>query len=307
LKYTRPLNTLPLTLLKIIIKIAIKTLDNKTEKQVQSQISTKSNNANSYGYYKFRGIKKTLFNLAQKLPKNTFGFKTSLVLRKLTLQNRTETVDEIQFGLKLRLYPLDNLGDRFLLFMPKFFECDEFNVMSNYLKADSTFIDIGGNMGIYSLVAAKYINQTGRILSFEPNPIMFERFKFNIQTNNFDQLIKLYEIGIADKEKEFSLALLKTNLGAATIVGDYGEGNVKIKCRPLLNVLREQNIQKIDLLKIDIERAEPLALNPFFKDAPREWFPKMIFIESDEGINLAKFGYKFVAKTKSHNSIYKLE
>ena len=74
----------------------MKTLDTEPEKQVQKKISTKSNSANSYGYYEFRGIKKVLFNLAQKLPKNTFGFKTSLVLRKLTLQNRIETVDEIQ-------------------------------------------------------------------------------------------------------------------------------------------------------------------------------------------------------------------
>ena len=46
---------------------------------------------------------------------------------------------------------------------------------------DSIFIDIGGNMGIYSLISTKYINKTGRILSFEPNPKMIERFKFNIK------------------------------------------------------------------------------------------------------------------------------
>jgi FkbM family methyltransferase len=44
--------------------------------------------------------------------------------------------------------------------------------MSQCLKEDSIFIDIGGNMGIYSLISAKYINKTGRILSFEPNPKM---------------------------------------------------------------------------------------------------------------------------------------
>ena len=65
-----------------------------------------------------------------------------------------------------------------LLFLPKFFEYDEFQLMSNLLRKDSTFIDIGGNMGIYSLVAAKYINTTGRILSFEPNPQMINRFKY---------------------------------------------------------------------------------------------------------------------------------
>ncbi len=274
---------------------------------MKKKITTKSDCANPYGYYAFKGIKKILITLAQKLPRNVFGFKISLVLRKLTLQNRIEIVDANQFGFKLRLYPLDNLGDRFLLFMPKFFEYDEFKLMSTYLKADSTFIDIGGNMGLYSLTAAKYINQNGKILSFEPNPTMIERFEFNIEINGLGPLIELYPIGIADKESTISLALSTKNLGSSSIVENYGEGNIIIKCRPLLDVLNDQNIKQIDLLKIDIERAEPIALNPFFENAPRNLFPKMIFIESDEGIDLAKLGYTFITKTKSHNSIYKLE
>ncbi|MDD4150776.1 MAG: FkbM family methyltransferase [Bacteroidales bacterium] len=72
-------------------------------------------------------------------------------------------------------------------------------------------------------------------------------------------------------------------------------------------MIREQNIQQIDLLKIDIENAEPLALNPFFEKAPRKLFPKMIFIESDSDINFADIGYKLIAKTRSNNSIYRLE
>lgn len=285
----------------------MKILDTETEKPVQKKFSTKSTSAKPYGHHEFRGIKKVLFNLAQRLPKNTFGFKTALVLRKLTLQNRIEIVDQNQFGLKLRLYPLNNLGDRYLLFMPKFWNQYEFMLMSKYLKPDSTFIDIGGNMGIYSLIAAKYINQTGRILTFEPNPTLIERFKYNIGINSFDELIEPYQIGIADKEGSFSLALSSKNIGGASIVIEGGEYNIMVKCRPLLNVLKEQNIQQIDLLKIDIEEAEPLALNPFFLKAPRELFPKMIIIESDKGINFAKFGYKPIPKSGGNNSVYILE
>ena len=260
-----------------------------------------------YGHYKLLGIKKVLFKLAQLLPKNIFGFKIALILRKITLQNRVKIIDQTQFELRLRLFPMDNLGDRFLLFLPKFFEYDEFQLMSNLLRKDSTFIDIGGNMGIYSLVAAKYINTTGRILSFEPNPQMINRFKFNIGINQFDQLIELNEIGIADKESTFGLALANKNLGGSSIVLDHGEGKVMVKCRPLFDVLKDNKITKIDLLKIDIEEAEPLALNPFFERAPRTLFPKMIFIESDENIDLLKLGYKFIKRTRAHNSIYVLE
>ncbi|OFY56944.1 MAG: hypothetical protein A2Y87_08200, partial [Bacteroidetes bacterium RBG_13_46_8] len=184
------------------------------------------------------------------------GFKTALVLRKLTLQNRVKIVDEVQLGFKLRLYPLDNLGDRFLLFMPKFYESNEFRLMAEFLKPDSVFIDIGGNMGIYSFMAAKHIDQTGRILSFEPNPVMVERFKFNRMINGLDRQIELAEIGVADKESSFSLSLPNKNLGGASIIVEHGEDHVMIQCRPLLDVLREKNITHIDLLKIDIEKAD---------------------------------------------------
>jgi FkbM family methyltransferase len=265
------------------------------------------NSKQPYGTYALTYSKKWLYNLAQKLPKTSLGFKFALVLRKLVLMNRLQLVDAEQFGLKLRLYPLDNLGDRFLLFMPKFFEYDEFKLMSEHLSPDSTFIDIGGNMGIYSLTAAKYINESGTILSFEPNPQMIERFKFNRHINGFDKSIKIKEIGVADQEMQFSLALHDSNLGAASIVQDHGNENLTINCRRLLDVLNEENIKHIDLLKIDIEEAEPLALNPFFATAPRSLFPKIIIIESDEGVSLKEFGYEPLGdRTIAHNMIYKL-
>ena len=265
------------------------------------------NSTAPYGTHVLKGFKKKLFNLAQKLPKNIIAFKVALILRKIVLMNKLKVIDETQFDLKLRLYPLDNLGDRFLLFMPLYFEYDEFLMMSEYLKPSSTFIDIGGNMGIYSLTAAKYINESGRILSFEPNPKMIQRFKFNKEINGFDKTIKIQEVGVADKESEFSLSLNRNNLGGASIVQDHGKNNLTIKCRPLLDVLNEENIKQIDLLKIDIEKAEPLALNPFLATAPPELFPKLLIIESDEGINLKKFGYEPIGnRTRAGNMIYKL-
>ena len=81
-----------------------------------------------------------LFWLAQILPKNIISFKIALILRKITLRNKVKIIDQTQFDLKLRLFPMDNLGDRFLLFLPKFFEYDEFQLMSQCLKEDSIFI-----------------------------------------------------------------------------------------------------------------------------------------------------------------------
>jgi len=82
-------------------------------------------------------------------------------------------------------------------------------------------------------------------LSFEPNPKMVEHFKFNIKINEFDQFIELNEI--TDKEMTFSSALSKKNLGGASIVKSFGEGNVMVKYRSLLGLLNENEITKIDI------------------------------------------------------------
>ena len=259
-----------------------------------------------FGYYKFKGYKKTLFNVAQSLPKNKLLFKFSLVLRKLALQNKVRIVDAEILGIKARFYPLDNVGDRFALFIPKYYEADEFELMASTLKKDSTFIDIGANTGVYSLMAAKNISKDGNIVAFEPNPVMAQRVELNAEFSGAKDKIKVLEIGVANEEKEFSLGLQDANLGGASIVKEFDQGSIKVKCRPLLSVVEELDIKKIDLLKIDIEEAEPLAMNPFFENAPRELFPKMVFIESDKNIPFKELGYRFVKRTRAHNSIYEL-
>ncbi len=63
----------------------------------------------SYGKYALKGYRKWLYDLAQWLPKSSLNFRISLVLRKLTLQNKLKIIDQYILGLKARFYPLDNL------------------------------------------------------------------------------------------------------------------------------------------------------------------------------------------------------
>lgn len=259
----------------------------------------------AYGTYKLTGFRKRFYNLCQKLDKNNLSFRFGLVLRKLVLQNRLQIVDADPLGIKGRFYPLDNLGDRYVLFLPNFFERPEFDLLRKTLKPNDTFVDIGANTGFYSLIAAKNIGD-GRVVAFEPNPNMYDRFTTNIGFNNLDKKITALPIGIADKDSEFDLSLNPTNLGGASIVNKERGDTVTVKCRPLLNVLNEQDVSSIDALKIDIEGAEHLALNPFFENAPKSLYPKLIIIETYDKIPLEDLGYELVNTTKSGNGIFKL-
>lgn len=259
-----------------------------------------------YGTFALTGYRNAFQKICMGLKNNKFSFRIALVLRKLTLQNRLEIVDSAPLdGYKVRLFPLDNIGDRLALFMPWYFEWEEFSLMKEYFKSGGTFLDIGANTGYYSLVASRLAGQEGAVLAIEPNPIMYNRCLFNLGLNEKTENVKTFEIGLADKVGEFSLGIHPGNLGGASIMQEYGEHTIKIKCVPLVDLLGEQNVKKLDFMKIDVEGAEPLILNHFFENAEKELLPKMILIETTSGIPFEKFGYKKIRKTKN-NSLYEL-
>ena len=259
-----------------------------------------------FGTYSLKGYRKFFHNISINLSNSKFWFKVALVLRKLTLQNKLEIVDATPLKeFNVRLFPLDNIGDRLALFMPWYFEWEEFDVMEELLSERETFLDIGANTGYYSLIASKLAGEKGTVIAFEPNPIMYNRFLFNLKVNDRVGNVRTFDVGLADKEGEFTLALDPGNLGGASIMHEYGEHSVKVKCRPLTDLLEEEKIKKIDFMKIDVEGAEPIILNPFFSKADRSLWPKRILIETTNGIPFEDLGYRQIRKTKN-NTVYEL-
>ncbi len=258
-----------------------------------------------FGYYSLKGYRKKFLAIAQGLSTSYLSQRLGFTLRKLVLLNRLKVIDGESLGIKARFYPLDNLADRLFLFLPKIFETDEFNFLKRNLKPSSIFIDIGANSGFYSLVAARSIGREGKIIAFEPNPVMIARFKLNISINDNNDIIQVMPFGLADRATDFDLALDPNNLGGSTIVKTNRQHIVKIKCVPLLDAIKDK-VSRIDFLKIDIEGADVLVMNAFFKTAPPSLYPKYIIIETDEGLDLEAFGYVAIANTRAHNTIYQL-
>lgn len=263
-----------------------------------------SDTQSSFGTYRLNGLDHSLYAMAQGLGRGWLRFKLGLAVRKLVLKNK-RMVDADPFGIRCRFYPHENLGDRFVLFTPGYYEHEERELLPQVLREDSLFIDIGANTGFYSLFSARFITgPKGRILAFEPNPVMFDRFKLNISFNGLESRVEALPIGLADREAEFDLHYDPRQLGAASMAAGDGQIHVKVPCRPLLDVLREKEVSGVSVLKIDVEGFEANILNPFFAAAPRSLFPELVIVESPEGIDWAAFGYRFQKRTHAHNSIF---
>ncbi|MDZ7734974.1 MAG: FkbM family methyltransferase [Gammaproteobacteria bacterium] len=243
--------------------------------------------------------------------------RLALAIRRLALILAGSPLDVMVDNFRLRSCLGDNVSERKYVFMPRSFDPSERALIVDELPPDGVFVDIGANVGIYTLTAASVLGPVGRIIAFEPCPATYERLRFNININRDSMKagegIALLPMGVSDRSGEFDLFLDSTNLGGNSLQKRRDDDqSMKIECTPLLNALRGQKIGRVDILKIDIEGAEEQALVPFFSDAPRALLPQVIIMENSNEERRAalvqtmyRLGY---VKTDSlrMNSIYRL-
>ncbi len=217
------------------------------------------------------------------------------IVRKLLLRQRDLLPVDLHLkDFNLRCQFTDNYSEKKFVFTPWRYDFRERALLAQSLRSGGTFVDIGANVGLYTLTAAKALSgHAGRIIAFEPNPPTLSRLKANLAANGelFDEAVQLdvLPFGVADRDLSFSLQVDSANLGASSIVGSNrfsaGEGEksaVEIQCRPLVDVLAELGVDTINALKIDIEGAEDLALVPYLERAPDSLLAQTVFIENSQ-------------------------
>ncbi len=187
-------------------------------------------------------------------------------------------------GIRLRAYPLENHCDRMVLGRAKLPESDERELIAPLLRPGMTFVDIGANVGVYTLFVSARTGRTGgmaSVLAFEPNPRTFAKLEFNCRANGFGS-VRLINAAVGASEGNADLFLESTgNAGSATMVaGGTAVPSVAIRTTTLLAALERAGMEHIDLLKIDVEGYEDAALLPFFRTAPRGVWPGHLLLET---------------------------
>ncbi len=149
------------------------------------------------------------------------------------------------------------------------------------LKRDSVCFDVGANIGIISMYMSLFTD--GKIYAFEPIPETFEYLKTNIGLNSMN--VVPINKALSDFDGEMSFIYDKTRSGDAR--ANYfnlakGKNTVNITSILLDKFIFENNINKIDLIKMDVEGFELTIVSgsQFIKqnkpDIVTEYCPKMI-------------------------------
>jgi FkbM family methyltransferase len=168
-------------------------------------------------------------------------------------------------------------------------------------KNSSVIFDIGANTGMYAL-AAKAINPRATVYAFDPVHRVYDKLKQNIVLNNSD--IIAVEMAASDsdgfatiydtlQEHTLSVAVNKNLLPAGAKASE-----VRIETITLDSFIRKNNIQKIDLVKIDVETHEPQVLQGFKEHL--SYFKPALIIE----ILTDEIGERVAKLTESLNYMY---
>ncbi|MGO9566181.1 MAG: FkbM family methyltransferase [Desulfomonilaceae bacterium] len=219
-------------------------------------------------------------NLANDLVTRIWGLRkwrrlSSVVLRRLRISHlftiRTS-------GIKLRFYPA--VWNMHLWENPDKFK-EDINLLYMYLRPGNTIVDLGANVGLITLVAAKIIGSRGVVYSFEPHPKTYTFLAGNIEHNRAPN-VKTYNVALGDHDGEVEFSDGLPDDGNHVL---FDEAGIKVPVNRLDTLLPE--LTTVHLLKIDVEGFEKFVFDGAHRILAKT---RCIYFESSSNL-FARYGY----------------
>src|SRR3954466_16277507 len=114
-------------------------------------------------------------------PSERGGYRLARIARNFVSEKNREgffqTPEGLRLNLDLRTYPDINMA-------VGLYELDTARLTHRLLKPGSWFVDVGANVGYFTLLAAKWTSPTGKVDAVEPDPINRQRLEAHLRENN---------------------------------------------------------------------------------------------------------------------------
>lgn len=207
-------------------------------------------------------------------------------------------------GAAFRLRPQSNIIEDALLVHP-YYNHRELDFLMAGTPTGGSFVDLGSNIGFYSLTMAAHIGPTGHVVSVDANPDMAAALVFNAQASGFSH-VQMVNVAVGETPSRADLFI---KLGDLAIVNVAENPTGQIEIRPLLDIVQGAGLTCVDSLKADIEGFEDQALIPYLNAVDTPLKPKRMTIEhtsrhewkNDLFPVLKRHGYRLVTTTKGNS------
>ncbi|MEM8563446.1 MAG: FkbM family methyltransferase [Pseudomonadota bacterium] len=124
------------------------------------------------------------------------------------------------------------------------------------LEPGAVFLDVGANIGYYSVIAARVVGATGAVFAFEPEARNFGLLQANLELNGCQAIVHAHEAGLADRDSDARLYLSEDNAGDHQV---FAVSDKRAHCPiRLLNGTDylTARLERLDLIKVDVQGAE---------------------------------------------------
>lgn len=216
------------------------------------------------------------------------------------------SVTILNYEIRLFSQANDSLSSK--LYYGKNWEETEIRLFDALCKGAKTIFDVGGNIGLYSLIGAKS-NPQSTIYCFEPNPVNIERIKNNITLNSAGDKIKVIEEAVGEykdklvfylPEEDYTSDVSSFYKGHTASFSDHKLKEIKVPVVAIDDFTRTMEVSP-DLIKIDVElyefevlkgmknyikKKDPLILIEIFNDVVKRKLNPHIDGEIKRGLTL---------------------
>lgn len=204
-------------------------------------------------------------------------------------------------GLDIHVHP-EQYIDRNVLFMPQWYDHNELRLLRDLLAPGDTFVDVGANIGVWSLVASQAVGPSGHVTAIEANSEVAAILKSNARVNGA-MWMQVVEAGVSDREETLILNVqTRGNIGASTFLEKHVPGVfdevVHVTCYPLTQLVTHP----VKVLKLDCEGFEYRIMRQFLQDCSA--LPQFVITERNEELFgegdvvdlLESYGYEVFAR-----------
>jgi FkbM family methyltransferase len=136
-------------------------------------------------------------------------------------------------------------------------------LVRSHLKPGDVFVDVGANVGYYSLLAAQAVGDTGHVIAFEPSPTVRGRLAANIDRNGLGARITVHGVAAGAAPGSVTMFLATPdNLGQTSTrqsPGFTSEGEVEV--RRVDDCVSEADCGRVTFVKVDTEGDELAAVH----------------------------------------------
>ncbi len=177
----------------------------------------------------------------------------------------------------------------------------ELHHLQRFIGSGQVFVDVGANVGVFTVKAAREVGDDGLVIAIEPFIETAHRLSRNVETNGYSN-VRIRNFCVGRNTQHARLYLNKSKPNSFGLVPKGEAESISVLSVSLDDLCRWEDLQRLDYLKIDAEGAEAEVLEGG-QEAIRRFRP-IVQVEVTLGESSLGLNYRRFAAPKSMNNVF---